>query len=258
MLAPCVSTRATVLLGPASPSNSTSRKRPRRSQPGRGWLRWALLRVGQRMGRPGRAIRSQASGAGGRSRRRRRPACSPRRLCRCAVLSNAVGPFAYTRTARRLSPPSPSSKQLRPGTPPPPPAPLLASRTAPPNWAAGSSGRPPAGARPADGAEARGPWFWSPRAAGAPAGPAGGAQTRTENVAAACFFLSQFCAKKKAAISRPILDLDERQAIDQTLKRKSSTSPSCTTYSLPSERSRPCSRAATSDPACARVEQFFF
>ncbi len=34
----------------------------------------------------------------------------------------------------------------------------------------------------------------------------------------------------------------------QLLKRNSSTSPSCTTYSLPSARARPCSRAGFQPP----------
>src|SRR5690625_7625207 len=46
------------------------------------------------------------------------------------------------------------------------------------------------------------------------------------------------------AFDRPIADLTRRY----TLKRKSRTSPSFTTYSLPSLRMTPASRAAASDP----------
>lgn len=42
------------------------------------------------------------------------------------------------------------------------------------------------------------------------------------------------------------------KCLNQTLKRNRTTSPSCITYSLPSERTRPFSRAAASEPSSMR------
>lgn len=54
------------------------------------------------------------------------------------------------------------------------------------------------------------------------------------------------------AAGRPAHPADAETGRAQTLKRNSTTSPSCITYSLPSMRTLPAALAAAIDPAATR------